>query len=332
MKIDKDKLKESLTEEEIIEILEYIGCDNHKIHKNYIAFSTNVCHSGSHLNLIYYDESKSFHCFSECNCTYDIYALVQKVKDTTFIEAIKFVSDFTNKIYELEEIDKKDLVDDWEWIKKLKHKNKRQYEENKSLSELILNQYIHFPHKKWVDDNISTNIQIKWGVFYDLRTDRICYPIYSENQQLVGVKGRVVDDKVEPKYLFLYPCNKSSLLVGLHKNLPTILEKEKILVFESFKSVMLADQYGYGYGVSIEGGMVSDWQYNKLLQLGVEVIIALDKGVDRKYLKELMKKFKGKTELSFIYDSWDLLNDKDAPVDQGKSVFDKLFQKKYRIR
>jgi hypothetical protein len=85
VKIDANKLLESLTDEEIISILEHLGVDNYKEHKNYIAFSTNICHDGTHLNLIYFRSSKSFHCFSGCGCTYSIYDLVKKVKDVSFV-------------------------------------------------------------------------------------------------------------------------------------------------------------------------------------------------------------------------------------------------------
>lgn len=333
MRIDANRLLESLTDEEIISILEHLNVENYKEHRKYIAFCTNICHDGSHLKLIYFKSSKSFHCFGDCGCNYSIYDLVQKVKDISFVESLHFVSDFVNRKFELEEIDESLLINDWKWIKKLKKKKYTQAEENVILPKEILNQYISMPHILWVNDNIKPKIQEEWGVFYDIRSDRICYGLYDESNNLLGIKGRAVSSDAEDKYLFLYSCNKSNILCGIHKTLPHILAEKKCLVFESFKSVMLAWQYGYKFAVSLEGSSPSEWQYRKLLELDSEIIIALDKGVENKKLKEIRDRLKGKTKLSFIFDNKGLLKgEKSSPIDEGEDNFKILYDNRYKIK
>jgi len=333
VKIDANKLLESLTDEEVILILEHLGVDNYKEHRNYIAFSTNICHDGTHLNLIYFRSSKSFHCFSGCGCTYSIYDLVKKVKDVSFVESLHYISDLVNRKFELEEIDDSLIIDDWKWIKKLKKKKYLQPEENVILPKEILNQYIHYPHILWVNDNIKPETQKEWEICYDLRSERICYGLYDESNNLLGVKGRAVSSDAEDKYIFLYSCNKSNILCGIHKTLPHILTEKKCLVFESFKSVMLAWQYGYKFAVSLEGSSPSEWQYRKLLELDSEIIIALDRGIENKKLREIRDRLKGKTKLSFMFDDKGLLEgEKSSPIDEGEEKFKILYESRYRVK
>lgn len=329
--IDANKLLESISDEEIIEILIHLGCEKYKEHRNNISFHS-ICHNGSNLSLIYFRDSKQFRCFSSCACNYNIYSLVQKINDYTFPQALKFVSDFVGREYEQEEVNEDDKVDDWNWIKKLKKKKYKVQEENITLSKNILQQFIHLPHIKWINESINHKTQLEWDVFYHLASDRICYGIYDENNNLLSVKGRSVDDEVEPKYLYLYPINKNNVLTGLNKTLPYILEEKKCLVFESFKSVMLSWQYGYKFSVSLEGSNISDWQYEKLIKLGVEVIFCYDKGLENDFLRKVKEKFKNKTELSFVFDKWGLLDDKMSPVDEGKDIWEKLYNKRFKVK
>lgn len=331
MRIDADKLLQSITEEETINLLEELGCEKYKDHLNYIAFCGNVCHDGSNLSLIYFKDSKLFKCFSQCNCTYNIYTLIQKVKGYNFVESLKYVSEFIGREYEQVEINDEDLISDWKWIKKLKKKKYNYYEKNTELPKTILNQYIHMPNIKWYEDGILPKTQKEWGVFYDLKSNRICYAIYDEKNELISIKGRSFDDE-EPKYLYFYQCNKSNILVGLNKTLQYILSNGKCLVFESYKSVLLAWQWGYKFAVSVEGGSISEWQYKELLKMNVEIIIGFDKGINNEILKDIKDRFKGKTNLSFIYDTKDLLDDKEAPVDKGEIIFSELYKGRFKVK
>jgi DNA primase len=344
--IDVSRLIESISDEEIINILEHLGCDNYKEHRNYITFSTSVCHGGEHLNLIYYRETNSFYCFSECKCSYNIITLVEKVYNYNFVKALQFVSDFIGRTYDQEEeIKDEDVISDWKWIKKLKKKNKqKQIVSNKILLPMIMNQYIQLPHELWVQDGIKPKTQNEWGIAYDLKSDRIIYGIYDENNNLVGVKGRSVESDIDDdKYIYLYPCYKNLILTGLNKTLPYILSEKKCLVFESFKSLLLSWQWGYRFAVSLEGSSVSDWQREKLITMGLEIIFAFDKDVNNlmvknkdgseiKYLTKIKEIFRGKTELSFMYDKNDLLDEKMSPTDRGLEVFKEMYDKRLKIK
>jgi hypothetical protein len=133
------------------------------------------------------------------------------------------------------------------------------------------------------------------------------------------------------------------VLTGLNKTLPYILSEKKCLVFESFKSLLLSWQWGYRFAVSLEGSSVSDWQREKLITMGSEIIFAFDKDVNNlkvknkdgseiKYLTVIKNMFKGKTDLSFIYDKGNLLSKKMSPVDKGVNTFKYLYDNRIKIR
>ena len=335
--VDAEKLLESLEDDEIIGILEDLGCEKYKEHKGYISFSTSICHDGNHLNLIYFKDSKNFRCFSGCNKSYSIYNLIQKVKDISFVESLNYVSNFVNRQYQKEEIDDRDRISDWDWIKRLKKKNRNIIYTNKPLDIKVLNQFISIPHMKWLNDGILYSTQKEWNIMYDIRSNRIIYPLFGENNELCGIKGRAVDDEVEPKYLYLFPCEKSNILTGLNKTLPNILLEKKCIVFESIKSCMLAWQYGYKFSVSLEGSDISDWQLQKLLRFESEIIISLDKNIEKgkenkDFYNKIIKKIKPYSKLSLIYDKENLLvGEKSSAVDEGVEKFKLLYEGRYKI-
>ena len=76
MIINKKEIRDSLTAEQIIKIMNKLGCSEYEDHDNYIQFKS-ICHNidenEAGLNLSYYKDSHRFYCFSNCiqvaNCT-----------------------------------------------------------------------------------------------------------------------------------------------------------------------------------------------------------------------------------------------------------------------
>lgn len=50
-----------------------------------------------------------------------------------------------------------------------------------------------------------------------------------------------------------------------------------------------------------------------------------------KKLKDLHKKYNKYVQVSFIFDKTGLLGYKDAPIDRGPEIFQKLFKKRIRL-
>ena len=85
MKYNKDeleKLKEGLTIEQVFELVAELGGEPQM--KGDFFVSKTICHNptgfGSY-KLYYYENTKLFKCYTDCSATFDIYELVQKVKN-----------------------------------------------------------------------------------------------------------------------------------------------------------------------------------------------------------------------------------------------------------
>ena len=96
MGYDKAKVKESIEPENVYDILEYFGAEP-EMYSDYIISRT-ICHNGigeGSKKLYYYFENSMFNCYTECGA-FDIFELVEKVKNVDLNSAIYFVVNFLN--------------------------------------------------------------------------------------------------------------------------------------------------------------------------------------------------------------------------------------------
>ena len=99
---------------------------------------------------------------------------------------------------------------------------------------------------------------------------------------------------------------------------------------------MKAFDWGYDYTIAAETSCLNDDQIRILIQMQVkEVMIAFDSDVTLKSIRnstELLCKF---TNVYVIKDRRSkkdrLLGEKEAPVDQGREVFEKLLQERRKL-
>ena len=110
---------------------------------------------------------------------------------------------------------------------------------------------------------------------------------------------------------------KTQNLYALNLNKQYILENGIVIVVESEKSVMKLDMYGFPYAVSVGCHNISDFQKKLLISLRCEVVIAFDKDVEEEHILETCKQFSKYTKVSYIKDEYNLLKEKDSPVDRG---------------
>lgn len=172
-----------------------------------------------------------------------------------------------------------------------------------------------------------------FNICFDLKSERYIIPIYTEYNQLVGVKGRTVKNEGEnnAKYLALYPYPRSEILYGLNHTFKYIKEKDMAIVVESEKAVKQLFSWKYCNSVGVGSKNISDIQIKKILQLNVPVCLALDKEVDIELLKKYIREFKKFTDVYLVYDKWNKLkNEKASPTDEGKEVWKFLFKNKFK--
>jgi len=217
-------------------------------------------------------------------------------------------------------------------------KRPKQLKEQIYYSADILNQYSDIPHIDLIrnDAIISERILKKYNIRYDFRSERIVFPHfkYDDSTKIAGLVGRTTIKAYKElgikKYMSLLPTEyiKTQNLYAFNLNKQYILKNGIVIVVESEKSVMKLDMYGFPYAVSVGCHNISDFQKKLLISLRCEVVIAFDKDVEEENILETCKQFSKYTKVSYIKDEYNLLKEKDSPVDRGYKKWCILF--KYR--
>ena len=195
--------------------------------------------------------------------------------------------------------------------------------------EEILKQYGNTPNLLWLKDEISLSTQRKWGVGYDVVSQRITLPIRTSTGEIMAIKGRLngVPGEFEPKYLYIENGPMSQTLFGYSENYSSLYENE-IIVVESEKSVLKLDSWGYQNVVALGSNSLSTTQAKLLMSLNPKkVTFMLDKSlplINTKRNADLLKTFCAMKQLDIQYWHWEdniTLEAKSAPCDDTKSEF-----------
>ena len=183
--------------------------------------------------------------------------------------------------------------------------------------------------KPWLDEGISISSLRKFEVRYDASTNSILFPIKDEHGNILVIKARLLDqrklDRGVPKYSCLSKWGSNDTLYGLFENRQAILDNKEVIIFEGEKSVMKCDSWGIGNAVAALTSHLNEAQIRILIGLGVNVVIAFDKGVDV-WADTNIRKLRHFTKVSAIIDAKNLIQEKSAPVDAGKDVYTELYK------
>ena len=219
---------------------------------------------------------------------------------------------------------------------RIKRKRQSFVKKNVEYDIDILNDYDKKPHINLIkqDSIISQRILDKYLVRYDARSERIIFPHlkYDNQNKIVGIVGRTIHKAYEelriPKYMSMLPTRyeKSENLYGLSLNYNHIKERNIVLVFEAEKSVMKADMFHYPCGVAVACHEITDFQAKLLINLDVEICICFDKDVKLEVIEKTCSKFVKYRKISYILDKYNLLKEKDSPVDRGHKIWNYLFK------
>lgn len=211
-------------------------------------------------------------------------------------------------------------------------RKKREIIPNEVLPENVMNQFYikgkPIPYKNWIEEGISYNTQVMYGVGFDWDSHRVVYPLRNRFGQLVGVKGRIMKDEDDPKrkYMYVYSCNNRFEWFNFHFALPYILEKKEVYIFESEKSCMKMFEHGIYNTLAIGASDMSPEQADiiKALGLDIKIILCYDKGISAEDIAKQAEWYKGR-EIYYMYDIDGLLEGKkSSPIDEGIDKWNKL--------
>lgn len=340
--MDTISLKKYIFENGKIEyILGEIGCKNIVYHSNKDYFSCSNYNgdnqnainvkNNEYLNVINWTRTKEF------DDNADIITLVQYNKKMSFIESTKYLHSILNLPFEFKkhkDIQKtKDPLDIFKRIA-----NRRRVvnvEDIQVLEDSLIEDYVPMLHIDWLKQGIMPWTRDKFGLAYSYQHKRVVIPMrYWATGELLGFNQRTTIPNYEAfgiKKYFITPTYPKQLnLYGLYENYDAIQNAGYVVVSESEKSCLKRHSLCDETIVSLSGKTISDEQARILIGLNVEIVIGLDKDVDINEVRYICEKFYRIRPVSYIYDKWDLLKGKDAPMDANNKIYQHLF--KYRIK
>lgn len=353
-----NKILDMITTSDIVQLVSKFGIPETSIryYNNQLIMPTG-CHNeiigtAKH-KLYYYEDSKKFHCYTCCGSMNPFEFVVQAYRTRGIKYSLSNAAIIIERIIQERLRDgfaivtppsnvKKEIEEDW-------HKSLTEY--NPSIMNCFSRNKKYL--KVWEKEGISFDAMDKFGIKFDMIRNRMVIPIYDDKGVFVGAKVRNFNQEdIENgrKYMPLihnneiYTYDKGKILYGLNFNKKNIKNAKRAIIFESEKSTILYESLYVGNkAVSIGGSNVSIYQTELLKQYKVEtVVLALDNdysllpnenGEYNKYfglykmLKEANKLDAKGFNVEIVYD-WEqsFLENKDAPIDKGREIWNKLYR------
>lgn len=347
---DSLELKRDFSPDEVIHILSLLGSDYKNGNDGVLIFLT-ICHGGDSYKLYYYPDSHHFHCYTHCeDPDFDLYELVCRVKQCNFRESMAWIYQQLDLQFQDKKIgftSKKKKVDDWQLLEKYEKKIAKPLDfEHKSYSTSILEGFTDYLPPAWEKERISMSALNRFQVKYDVANDRMLLPVFDIGGKLIGIRVRNFDPRLVEKGMKYIPLEMEKesyryptayALYGLYQNQDTIRKMKKVCIVEAEKSVLMIESFypGSNYAVAIQGSNISSYQRDLILGLGVRCVqLCLDKEFHKypsdesdlwsEKLLKLAGMFSPYVKTEVVIDTKGLLKYQDAPVDQGKKVFEKL--------
>ena len=348
--IDYEQIVKDLKDEEVIRLMYELGADRHEETDNYIIFPT-ICHNENateaSMKLYYYKDTHLLYCYTE-DGPMSIYKFLENYYKTRNIEynwgqdilKVVFQCSAATELTTKETIFKQSLKDKY---------RKRQSIQLAAYSPNVLESFVKQYPIEWLEDNISAGAMDKYNIRYSISQNKIIIPHYDINNRLVGIRGRALNEseiayaKYAPVKIedIVYKHKLSLNLYGLNHNWENIKELGICYIAESEKAVLQSELFGEkNCTVAICGSSLNIYQIKLLMQhcQPKEIVLCLDKeelpGEDKYFYKlwDMCSKYKLYTNMSFIYAREHLLNLKDSPFDRGRNIFNKLLEKRVKVK
>ena len=347
MSYAKEVVKENITLDDVAYLLDFLGAEP-DMFSDYITAKT-ICHGGDSHKLYYYNNTQLFKCYSgECG-TFDIFELIQRVKNIDLNSAIYFVVNFLNLQGEIAETDESELTDDWKILKvydKLledKDSISAQHVKLPAMDPDILQFYPQPRYKNWEAEYITKDVCDYMNIRYNPVTGSILIPHYDVDNNLIGIRERTLVKANEAlgKYRPAIIQNKmrnhplAFNLYGLNKSRPNIQKTGVAIVLEGEKAVLQTISYlgtENNIAVAMCGSSLSKYQFNLLLESGAkEIVIGFDKDFHSfgdeesetviHKIEKVYHKYSPFCNISFLFDKDKILGYKNSPCDCGKDAF-----------
>lgn len=352
--MDFKELREQLTDEMVKDVLAQFNVEPVLEDESSITFPT-CCHNltGGSPKLIYYKNTKLFHCYTECAASFDIFTLLQKMyklrgEEITLRQAVS-ICDLDSS--EISATDRGyNCAEDIKYMQGLNNiyipdVNNLDF---KTYDKSILRKFSfdYMGLMPWIEEGIGIETLQKFNIKWDSYRSAITIPNFDYDGNLIGIRQRyfkpedVARGKYRPLYdnkvLYNHPTGRT--FYGIYENHTNIERKHIAIIFEGEKSVLL---YGTIYGnnnniaLATLGQNITKDHIQYLLKMKVtHVILAYDSDYeDYKQLQEVENKYVEKAKILSPYFNVSILMDydfelpyKSSPIDGGKDIFEKILK------
>jgi hypothetical protein len=269
----------------------------------------------------------------------NIITLTMFIKNISFPEANKYIHKILGlKYYYNKNIKIKNIKSP---VDIFKQKKRRKIQLDISTIDIkddkILKEFTPNLHISWLREGILSFTARKFNIGYDYRKKSITIPerLWSgDENEYVGMMGRTTIDDATcdmldiSKYYAIIPYLKSLNLYGLQENYEEIQKAGKVIVHEAQKSVLKRHSRLDPTGVAIGSHDISSEQVKILIGLNVEIIICFDKGVSIHHIRRMCENFYKIRKVSYVWDKYNLLDDKEAPADKNNKIYNYLLENK----
>jgi len=312
MKIPQEKFEEIAQANDIIDVVSgYIQIK--KRGKSFLA----LCpfHPDKNPSLHISQEKQVYHCFS-CKASGNVYTFVQNYEKITFIEAVEKLAqragivlkydsrepDLSNEISKLFEINKSASKYFYRNLQNLSGSEKDfvyGYLDKRKIDKKLIDKFgIGYSNKNWdsllhhfSEEDIFKKDEIeKAGLliqsekdknnFYDRFRGRLIFPIFNENDKVVGFGGRkLYDDDQGGKYINSPETkvyNKSKILYGLNFAKEKIRYHDYVILVEGYMDLISLSRYDIENVVASSGTALTEEQIKLISRYTKNINVLFD--------------------------------------------------------
>ena len=356
-----EEIKNRISTDQLVEFLYSLGAE--PIQRDGIIICRTICHGGDSHKLYYYENTKLFRCYTQCNDGYfDIFQLIIKlnhdIPNYNLPQAVNYIKQYFGIYIENEKFSQNDNeLSDWAILNRYLNSSPQETHKRKVEMKFYDGTFLkNLPRPRilpWEKEGIKPEIIKYHNICYNSASQAIVIPHYDINDKLVGIRERTLikENEIYGKYrpmflnkkMYNHPLGFNLYNINNSKN--HIKEFKKAIVFEGEKSPLLYSSYfGQENDITVAccGNNLSSYQFELLMSLGIEeLIIAFDKQYKKigdeeyqgwtKKLTDITKKYGKYVRITYMFDKENLLDYKDAPIDKGKNIFLNLYRKRFSL-
>lgn len=249
-------------------------------------------------------DKQIYKCFS-CGASGTVFNFIMDFENITFMEAVKKTADIggikvdigkTSKpkyggdLYKIYELSLKYYINN---INTGAGKEAREYLKKRGLGEDIIKEFqigLSLKNKNTLSNILTSKFKeedvMKSGLtgrgdfgYYDLFYDRIMFPLYDLNGQVVAYSGRIYNKEDNAKYFNTRETEifkKGELLYNYHRAKTSARQKNVIIIMEGFMDVIRAYSVGIKNVIATMGTAVTKNHANLIKRMAKEVILCFD--------------------------------------------------------